>query len=58
MNTKFFVALLALAIIGGCSSDATKNVVSDAPQSEIDKYNQSIEEEAARAEAAPDEKGI
>ncbi|TWT97333.1 hypothetical protein [Neorhodopirellula pilleata] len=58
MNTKIYVVLLALAIFGGCSSDAAKNVVSDAPQSEIDKYNQLIEEEAARVSAAPEEKGI
>jgi len=58
MNTKLVVIFLALAAIGGCSSDAARNVAGDASQSEIDQYNQLIQEEAERVKAAPEEKVI
>lgn len=57
LNVNLFLVLLLTVASAGCSSSEPTNIA-DAPQSEIDKYNQLIEEEAKKVSAQKEDKNI
>ncbi len=59
MKIKSLILLLPFLMLPvGCSSNETTNVADGASQSEIDRYNEMIEEEARRVSEEPEAKDI